>query len=194
MDSAAAEEERTSTGEGPLVVRAATADDGPRMARLLQSHFNWINVWHTPHSVFHRNVSDSWMEQTVADFPAVVAEDDDQMIGFAISRPQEPFLIELRHIYVDDPYRNLGIGSLIIQQFEEVAKHSYYRMVMATSSAHWYPTKTMPTRLFAKAGYEVRELEPGTELYLRTLTSAPKFDIDGESTGVPEIRLFNFMR
>jgi GNAT superfamily N-acetyltransferase len=167
---------RGSDGTTQVTIRRSQPDDATRLSVLLQNHYNWINVYNSPFSVVHRMTSEDSMRQALTDFPSVVAEVDDLPIGFAVTRPQEPSIIQLHHIYVDDPYRNNGIATAMIPVLEQQVQLDGFSIMMATSSTRWYPDKPLPTKVFVACGYDVTRLDEHTELYLHKLANSEDID------------------
>jgi GNAT superfamily N-acetyltransferase len=178
----------------PIVIRPAEESDGPSVVRLFQSHLNWINVNYPPEAVFHRLIPTEGMIYSVREFPAVVAEGEDRIIGFAITRPLEPFMLEIRNMYVDDPYRGRGIASAMLRQLEGLIWERGYRVIFGTSSAHWYPDKGMPTKIFRNGGYEISEIDDGLEMYIKPRPDRKRLTLTPTSNGLPEIQRFEYLR
>jgi len=185
---------KINAGPEELVVRPAVEADGKAMAGLFQRYLNWITINHDPNEIFHRIIPEEDFVATIKGSPAVIAEDAEQAVGFAITRPSEPFLFDIRNIFVDDPYRDSGIGTMLLRELERIVAEAGARVLMATSSRMWHPGKHHPTQLFERAGYTTVDMDTGLQLYYRVLPNQPPIDVARGAAGVLGIQRYQFHR
>jgi GNAT superfamily N-acetyltransferase len=177
-----------------IVVRKASPADGRDIANMFHRYLNWITINHDPGEIFHRVIPEEDFVSTVKTSPAVVALDGEQVAGFAITRPSEPFLLDIRNIFVDDPYRDRGIGTMLLRELENIAGEIGTRVMIATSSRMWHPGKYHPTSLFERAGYTTLDLDDGLQFYYRALPDRPKIDVSKGAAAVTGIQRYSFHR
>src|SRR5689334_13339104 len=96
-----------------VVIRPSTPEDVPAVERLFQAHLNWINVWFQDSITAFR--TPTMTTRCIEYFPGAVAHLEDQLIGFINCRMRDPYFIDLINVYVDDPYRRMGIGTALCQ-------------------------------------------------------------------------------
>lgn len=156
------------------IVRVGSPEDAEKAWRLFQIHQNWANVWHDMHEVVQFRVTSQSFAHAMRVYPSAVAVADDDVIGFAISEAREIGVIELCNIYVDDPYRNQGIGGKLLQSLEEQCHQLGIAMMVGFSSERYYAGKRLPTGLFGRQGWEVKHLNPHTEMYIREIPLTPE--------------------
>lgn len=159
-------------GESPLiVVRHGRADDADGAWRLYQAYLNWINVWFTPDQVVQRHASKQRTKRMLESSPSAVAEADGVVVGFGVTEEREVGVLEVMNLYVDDSYRHKGLGTRLLGEIESQCAGFGIHTLLAFGSAHYYPGKVLPTGLFRRAGFEVRELVPSTELYMKAIAN-----------------------
>lgn len=148
-------------------VRPGLASDAAGVCRLFRSYQNWANAWNGVHEVVQFRVTEDEYAHTMRMNPSAVATTDESVIGFAVCEVREINVIELLNIYVDDAYRNSGIGGRLLDELESQCHSLGITTMFGFSSEKYYAGKRLPTTVFEQHGWEVRRLSVDTEMYLR---------------------------
>lgn len=107
----------------------------------------------------------------ISQFPAFVAEVDNQIIGFAYTEQIAPDVLELDNLYVHEIFRNRGIGSLLLNALEAKAKERYVAIELFNSDLYDTPIKNKraATSFYQKRGYELILDTGNTRQFLKRL-------------------------
>jgi N-acetylglutamate synthase-like GNAT family acetyltransferase len=148
-----------------VVIRPSTPEDSPAVGRLFQNHLNWIDFWFA-HSVttFRNAAPTAWC---IEHFPGAVATIDETIVGFASCRLRDSRCADMVNVYVDDPYRKLGVATKMVELLNQQADELGITVMIGTATTRWFPGKPASERLFAKVGFEVIPLDVESSLYLR---------------------------
>ena len=94
-----------------------------------------------------------------------LAADGQRILGYFGLEPSDAEAIELRRMYVDFPYRRMGIARALLAHAEELAgRHGFARMVLSTSSLQ------LPAlALYRSAGYTLDREEIANTPSLKTV-------------------------
>jgi GNAT superfamily N-acetyltransferase len=155
-----------------VTTRPGNPQDADAAVRLFQAHLNWINVWFDHSEVFQRPGALTRIRAFFESFPTRVAEVDGVLIGFATCEEANPRIIDLRQLYVDDAYRGQGIGQRLAAELEDDLRTRGIDTIMSTVSAYYFPGKKLPETLFRRLDYDVIDIAPGAQLYIKHLNPA----------------------
>jgi N-acetylglutamate synthase-like GNAT family acetyltransferase len=163
--------EQTNTTSELVVVRRGTPEDAEATWRMFQAHLNWINVWYQMSQVVQRRDAGSLNLQTdlLRGYPSAIAETDGHIVGYCVTEFREIGILEIRNMYVDDPYRNRGIGTSMLREIEAQCASAEVSCLIAFSSEKYYRDKRCPTNLFKRAGFDIQAVFAQTEMYVKTL-------------------------
>ncbi|AWP25266.1 MULTISPECIES: arsinothricin resistance N-acetyltransferase ArsN1 family A [Paenibacillus] len=95
----------------------------------------------------------NWFQQHQDRYAVIVAEYEDVVIGWASLNPYSQRCaydgVADLSIYIDRAFRGKGIGSILLQRLEEIAKEKdFYKIVLFT-----FPFNENGQRLYHKLGY-----------------------------------------
>lgn len=130
----------------PLMIRPADLSDAAGLHKMIQSlaHHHG-DVASVSLAQLHRDlfVAPSWAK-------AFVADQDGQLVGYAIIQPlwraqTGSRIVDLHHLYVDPDFRGVGIGTRLIKTAQSQAR---------TLGASQLTVGTMPTNLAAQKFYQ----------------------------------------
>ncbi|MHA2853519.1 arsinothricin resistance N-acetyltransferase ArsN1 family A [Paenibacillus lautus] len=95
----------------------------------------------------------NWFQQHQDRYAVIVAENDNKVIGWASLNPYSQRCaydgVADLSIYIDRAFRGKGIGSMLLQHLESIAKeHGFYKIVLFT-----FPFNQNGQGLYHKHGY-----------------------------------------
>ncbi|MBN7815048.1 GNAT family N-acetyltransferase [Algoriphagus pacificus] len=124
-----------------LIIRPAIADDIPAILEINNFEIlnTTVNYDYEPKSLeFQTN----WFyDKKAAGFPILVAEEENQLLGFATYgtfRPKPAYQFTVEHsVYISQGHRGKGIGKQLMNQLIELAKiKGYHTMVGGIDSSN----------------------------------------------------------
>jgi N-acetylglutamate synthase-like GNAT family acetyltransferase len=151
------------------VVRPGSFDDADAAWRLWHAHQNWINVSFAAQDVVQHRTVYEHMVMAFEQYPSAVAEVDDVVVGFAITEYAELDVLQITTVYVDNAYRNDGLGQQLIEEIEQLANMQGTQCLIAYASSGYFPDKLKPESLFRRAGFNVIDLSKIAQLYVKPL-------------------------
>jgi GNAT superfamily N-acetyltransferase len=88
-------------------------------------------------------------------YPCAVARVGDVLIGYAMSAPFGPDVLELRDIRVRQDYRGRGAGGQLLTKFEALARSSWAAVILVNSLGYEGGSldKRLASSLYERAGY-----------------------------------------
>ena len=104
-------------------------------------------------------------------YPSVVACEGDEMRGFAFGVALSPDIMEMANVLVSEPYRNAGLGTRLINLFEDAARGDY-RAIIVANSALWSVAgggKRSAAALYRRLGYRDLYTTPDTAVLIKEL-------------------------
>ncbi|VTR44310.1 sortase and related acyltransferase [Actinobacillus pleuropneumoniae] len=95
----------------------------------------------------------NWFQQHQDRYPVIVAEYDNEVIGWASLNPYSQRCaydgVADLSIYIDRAFRGKGVGSMLLRRLEGVAKkNDFYKIVLFT-----FPFNQNGQHLYRKLGY-----------------------------------------
>jgi N-acetylglutamate synthase-like GNAT family acetyltransferase len=153
--------------DSEIHIRRASPADIDNAWRTWQNHLNWLNVAHGLDVVLQRRINKEFVESLFKLYPSAVAELDGIVIGFLCTEVREIGIIEIMNFYVDDQFRDQGIGLAMLKLAEDQCHERGVGNLVAFACDRYYPGKQFPTNVFKRAGYDVTQIGPFTEMYLR---------------------------
>lgn len=153
-----------------LTIRRATGDDLADLQRLEHEHFPARpgNV----HNGFLFDLEDASQLLTKPDdldrWFTIVAEVDATIVGFALAIPstrpgdaaEEPYVLLLQNMAVDDSYRLQGIGQALVREIERLAREAGQVLIQAHASIESAP-------FYQRLGWDVAGADSGIGWLIR---------------------------
>jgi GNAT superfamily N-acetyltransferase len=116
----------------------------------------------------------SRLQDVLARFPSVVAYEDDALRGFVFGVALSPDILEMGNLLVAEPHRNAGLGTRLMEAFEDAAR-GHYRAIIAANSALWSIAggeKRSAASLYERHGYRPIYSTPDTVVMIKELAGA----------------------
>jgi GNAT superfamily N-acetyltransferase len=110
--------------------RLATPDDAIAINELYNTHGRTVNTSFDP------------------DYPSVVAEIKNELVGFAYSKRWAPDIAELSNIFIHPHYRDKGIGSQLLNLLETKLATDYAAIVAENSMLYQLKDDKRPAKEF----------------------------------------------
>ena len=91
----------------------------------------------------------------VSQYPSLVLQSGDKVVGFVYGTQMAPDIIELGNMLVAEQFRNQGLGSDLLTAFEELSRSTYTCVVLANSDL-WSvkrEPKISAVPFYERAGY-----------------------------------------
>lgn len=129
---------------GPSNTRSVTVGDLPRVAELFAQHTG-------------RPADVATMERWVQGHPAVGAEVDGQLVGYALTARLAPQVLELTSFLVAPGHRGRGLGGQLLDDLAERAADDGWEAMVSTPSAGYevLGPKQPSTPVFLRHGWEL---------------------------------------
>jgi len=103
-------------------------------------------------------------------YPCVAARAGDALIGYAISVPFGPDVLELRDIRIRQDHRGHGIGGQLLTKFEALARPSWAAVVLVNSRGYeGDPSKRLASSFYERAGYTSALWTGRSHVYVKRL-------------------------
>ncbi|MFB4328038.1 MULTISPECIES: arsinothricin resistance N-acetyltransferase ArsN1 family A [Paenibacillus] len=134
------------------LIRAADTGD---VERILHIYNQGIEDRIATLEVDQKNIAymNNWFQQHQDRYAVIVAEYDNEVIGWASLNPYSQRCayngVADLSIYIDRTFRGKGVGSMLLQRLEEIAKEKdFYKIVLFT-----FPFNQNGQGLYHKLGY-----------------------------------------
>jgi GNAT superfamily N-acetyltransferase len=111
------------------------------------------------------------LTHVLARFPSVVAHEGDEMRGFVFGVALAPDILEMGNLLVAEPYRNAGLGTRLMEAFEDAAR-GRYRAIIAANSTLWSIAggeKRPAVSLYERHGYRPIYSTPDSVVMIKEL-------------------------
>lgn len=87
--------------------------------------------------------SESHLEDVLSKYPGVVAVEDGNICGFIYSNPLSSDILKISNFVVDEKHREAGIGSQLLETFEEEAAENNYRAIIFPQDPDWFKDESL---------------------------------------------------
>jgi GNAT superfamily N-acetyltransferase len=156
-----------------MTIRTGTSVDAPIVRNLAITELG-------------RAPTESRLLEILGHYPSVLALDQGKLCAFVFGTALSPDIIEMANLLVAKPYRGKGLGTRLIQLFEEAATTDGYHTILVANSYLWPvrgEAKRSAVPLYEGLGYLPLYSTPDTTLLTKTL--GPSMTT-GRATGVTE--------
>ena len=129
----------------------------------------------------------SRLRDVLGRFPSVVACEADALRGFVFGVALSPDILEMANVLVSEPYRNNGLGTRLIETFEEAARGSY-RAIIVANSVLWPIAggeKRSAASLYQRHDYRQIYSTPDTTVMIKDLEPGGRNATPTEGRGAP---------
>ncbi|MGH9917969.1 MAG: GNAT family N-acetyltransferase [Nitrososphaerales archaeon] len=111
------------------------------------------------------------IQKLMTEFPAAVAENGEEIVGFVYTTDFAPDILELANIVVKRGWRNRGLGHRLIELVESAAQSQFEAVILVNSML--YPIvgdKWPATRFYEAQGYEILFETSESRMFMKRLT------------------------
>lgn len=140
-----------------IVIKEISSDYEDRLIALYRTY----REWHPP----------AKFGEGLRRYPAFAAFQGDKVVAFVTLAYFAPDVIELYNIYVDAPYRNQGLGAMLLRRVEEGLKDTPYQNVILINSDGYqtYDVKHDPRNFYERNGYQLLKQTEATRIFYKEL-------------------------
>lgn len=104
-----------------VTIRRGTPADAPAVAALIRREN-------------HRPADEAAIAQSMASAPSVIAEHEDEVVGFFYGRPFAPDIVEMQNMLVAERFRGHGLGRRMVDVTEDMLREAGFRAAIGANS------------------------------------------------------------
>jgi N-acetylglutamate synthase-like GNAT family acetyltransferase len=118
-----------------------------------------------------RQIDTRRLDAALNRYPAVIAEQQGRMIGFAFSSPMAPDILQLTNMMIARNWRGQGHGTELLGALEALAAGRYQAIVIANSTLYrnHHEKKRSAESFYLRAGYQEILTTEATKLFSKRL-------------------------
>ena len=97
------------------------------------------------------------VKSALRNYPSKIAEKEGSLIGFVYCRKFAPDILEIDNLFVNEEFRDRGLGSSLLAELESQAGGNYSGLILTNSSLYNNPVvdKRDPSSLYGRHGFKL---------------------------------------